>query len=166
MPSRTLDYFSLGFASFFLGDILEGSNANPSLLWLYFTSTPMRAILYSGFALKLSINYLTGQESRPKALFAIGLFAGSAYFNFPKLYLDPNEKTDYGSWRQSATEGLGWMGSWWIGGGNGEWFGFFGHNGSDEKTILPASLLEQMSVKKETKSEDGIIVMEELDSDD
>ncbi|KAI8919607.1 hypothetical protein BC831DRAFT_481005 [Entophlyctis helioformis] len=65
------------------------------------------------------------------------------------------------TWHTSATDGFGWLGAWWFGAGNGDWFGFIGHNGGLEKTILPASILEQMTVSRESK-DPGVASVEEL----
>nr|KAJ3405002.1 hypothetical protein HK105_003815 [Polyrhizophydium stewartii] len=66
------------------------------------------------------------------------------------------------AWTTSATDGTGWMGAWWLGAGNGDWFAFVGHNGNAERTILPASVLEQMSVGRSPTPNPGVASMEEL----
>ncbi|KAI8902779.1 hypothetical protein BC833DRAFT_616513 [Globomyces pollinis-pini] len=167
---NTLDYASLGFASFFLGDVLGKPRVQLSYLWLYFTNSTMRSVAYLGIASKMTADWLfTSQPLTTSKVMTIGLFSYTAYLN---LFADTSKKqntTDpfVGNWRTAASEGS-IFGSWWVGGGDGEWFAFLGHNGANELNILPASLLEQMSVSrkdktKETEEEEGVIVMEEVE---
>ncbi|KAJ3276085.1 hypothetical protein HDV01_006255 [Terramyces sp. JEL0728] len=159
-----LDYGLLGFSSFYLGHVLDEPRQRPEMLWLYFTSPSMRSILYTTWAISMTGDWLfNGSAMKPTKAFVIGLFAYAGYLHFPS-----RERKGDISWRTSATtKDLGFLGSWWIGGGDGEWFCFLGHNGADEKTILPAALLEQMSVKRNKVDEDdGVIVMEEVDEED
>ncbi len=160
-----MDYLMLGFASFFMGDIIdEQPKRYPSMLWLYFTTPTMRSVVYGGFATKIVADWLLfGKEFKMNRMIAAGLFAYTAYkMSFKTL---KTLKSKISSWQTTATTGKGWQGSWWVGGGDGEWFGFVGHNGDDETTILPASLLEQMSVKR-NETEPDIILMEEMDSEE
>ncbi|KAJ3322628.1 hypothetical protein HDV06_002842 [Boothiomyces sp. JEL0866] len=140
-----LDYGLLGFSSFYLGHVLDEPRQRPEMLWLYFTSPSMRSILYTSWAISMTGDWLfNGATMKPSKAFVIGLFAYTGYLNFPS-----RERKGDISWRTSATT---------------KDLGLIGHNGKDEKTILPAALLEQMSVKR-TKAEedDGVIVMEEVD---
>jgi hypothetical protein len=156
-----MDQIMLGFATFFMGDIIDDQPKQyPSLLWLYFTPPSIRAVCYGGFATKIVADWLIfGKEFKIHRMIAAGLFA----YTCTKMSISTvkNVKSKMSGWQTTATTGMGWKGSWWFGGGDGEWFGFVGHNGEDEKTILPASLLEQMSVKRD--QEVDIVEMEELD---
>jgi hypothetical protein len=101
----------------------------------------------------------SGNEFKYPRMLAIGLFATTAYLNFP--WPDFSSKHNLvGDWNTTATEGKGFIGSWWIGSGNGDWFAFLGHNGETETTILPSSLIEQMSLKRESREKTEIIIEE------
>lgn len=58
------------------------------------------------------------------------------------------------------------MGAWWIGAGNGDWYGFIGHNGTSDTTILPAAFLEQMSVSRDPSDINDIDIEELNESSD
>ena len=132
--------------------------------------------------------------SRLSLLSAIALFSVTSYLNInhPNLVLFKrhrrrkasssvdSEAIDYDSddsqdasearrsWKTYASEGLGWFGSWWVGVGNGDWFGFVGHNGRGDKTIVPSIILEQMTVNRNRDDgfdDGGGVTMEEIITD-
>ena len=176
---KTLDYTALAITTFFLadtpvpGDILK---ARPSLLWLYFSTPHLRSIVYAGFAGKIildSINrgslvhYLHGPllSSKISTFLTLSFLSVTAFVNLvPKNWLWPEvrkgqDPSERGTWKLSATDSTGWLGAWWFGFGNGEWFAFLGHNGDHDK-ILPSVFLDQMAVYK-TDSQNSTIIIEE-----
>jgi hypothetical protein len=163
--ARTLDSTMLIYTTFYLGNIWEKEdNVRPALLSLYFTSRKMRAIFYLGCSLKLSYNWLfLDGESRHSRILGAGMLLLTSILNFPKLFPSSMNAT-YGSWQSVATDSTGFLGSWWAGVGDGEWFAFLGHNGSSEKTIIPISILEQMSVQKTPfdGNKDNSVIIEEV----
>lgn len=147
----------------------DTSNQKPKLnsLFLYFATPELRGVCYAGFATSLLYNSLSTQR-KLSVLGIAGLMYFTSYLNLfnPHFQLfrrnckgrPPEERS---SWSTHASDSLGWMGAWWVGAGNGDWFAFVGHNGSDETTILPSIILDQMSVKKTPPSE-GTVIIEEL----
>jgi hypothetical protein len=105
----------------------------------------MRGLYYGGYAIRLTYELIFESFVRIHDVATIGLFALASVLN---LYNFNKSKSRIGSWQAVASNNKGLIGSWWFGGGDGEWFAFLGHNGNDETTIIPACLLEQMTVEK------------------
>lgn len=178
--SKQLDYLTLGLTSFFINDALEiGSvSTRPSLLWMYFASRQVRAVMFTGIAGSILYQINNGALNPSKWHYiAVGLLSITSYLNLfnPRFRLswtthrDKAEDLGLQSWTTYASDHMGWMGAWWLGGGftlfdlgNGEWFAFIGHNGFDDKVILPASVLEQMCVGKDRQQEDTGPIVEEM----
>jgi hypothetical protein len=160
-----MDNVMLGFATFFMGDLFDiEQKTYPSLLWMYFTSSSLRGVMYAGFSAKIIADWLLmGKEFKSHKMIAAGLFGYTAY-TMSRSAVE-TFKSKLNSWQTTATNtGKGLDGTWWVGGGDGEWFGFVGHNGADETTILPAPLLEQMSVRRD--QEVDIVAMEEVNCEE
>jgi hypothetical protein len=160
-----MDNVMLGFATFYMGDLLDiEQKTYPSLLWMYFTSSSLRGVMYAGFSVKIVADWLLmGKVFQSHKMIAAVLFGYTA-FTINRSTVAAL-KSKFHSWQTTATNtGKGLEGTWWIGGGDGEWFGFVGHNGADETTILPATLLEQMSVRRD--QEVDIVTMEEVDDEE
>ena len=148
LPFRTqLDYSMLIYTTFYMGNPFgPKSSQRPELLSLYFTSTKMRSVFYLGCAFKLAWDIgIELERWSLERMIPIGMLALTSILNFKWNVLANNANCE---WATVASEGKGFAGSWWIGTGNGNWFGFFGHNGNEELSIIPSSLLEQMSVKR------------------
>jgi hypothetical protein len=185
--SEFMDYAMLGLTSFFLADDDAITKPRMSLLWAYFLPPELRAVMYSGLATSLLYQSLIGTS---RSLTGIGLVASTtalfctSYLNlfnpsyklFPKMIQKKDGtwvRADKGlpererkSWSTHANDSLGFMGAWWMGAGNGDWFAFIGHNGSDEVTILPSIILEQMSVKRTAPRESHVIIEELGETED
>ena len=161
MLERELDYLCLIISSFFLNDLVDGDNyllaqPNPSLLWLYFTSRGLRNCMYLGMACRVAFNALFRVGNRgftARNCFFVGLFSYTAVRNIS--WSLKSVRRSGGS--RSASSMLGnWFtqghaaGSWFLGAGNGEWYGFFGHNSPEETQVLPQMLLDQMKIWKRT----------------
>lgn len=124
-----------------------------SSLWLYFTSRNLRNVCYLGISSKILFNIITkrsigtGNWSR---LILASVFGLSAFLNIkiPNLFSSNPKQESF--WSTSAQDSQSLMGTWFLGCGNGEWFGIIGHNGVEETTILPSIVLEQMSLKRQT----------------
>lgn len=158
---RELDYLCLIISSFFLNDLVDGDNhllaqPNPSLLWLYFTSRGLRNCMYLGMACRVGFNALFRVGNRgftARNCFFVGLFSYTAVRNIAWSLKSVRRERSGGS--RSASSMLGnWFtqghagGSWFLGAGNGEWYGFVGHNSPEETQVLPQMLLDQMKMKR------------------
>ena len=129
---------------------------NPSLLWLYFTSRPLRNCMYMGMAAKVAFNALFRVGERGFNLrnsCFVGLFAYTSYKNIGwtmnQVLKPSNESSNWlGNWFTSASSNAHLGGSWFFGGGNGEWYAFLGHNSPEEVQVLPQIILDQMKMRK------------------
>ena len=159
LPFRTqMDYSMLIYTSFYLGNPFNSpkSTTRPELLSLYFASRRMRSIFYLGCAIKLGWELgVDWSLWKLSSIIPIGLLAWTSALNLK--WTTNTTANNIGDWSTVASEGKGLIGSWWMGAGNGDWFAFVGHNGSEELTIIPSSLLDQMSVKRDK----GTVILEE-----
>lgn len=152
-----LDYLVLGISSFVLSDVSDSgdlSKARPSLMWMYFVGPEIRAIMYLGFAGSIVSHnvlsyandgiYSTISRTRIGFYSTITLLTVTALVNLFSPKLSNIRKSNWSSLALPTSKAD--IGTFWIGGGDGEWFAFLGHNGEEQKTILPQEILDQMSV--------------------
>ena len=114
----------------------------------------MRSIFYLGCALKLAWDFDFNIWSW-ESIIPIGMLTLTSFLNLK--WSSTTTANNVGDWSTVASEGKGFLGSWWMGLGNGDWFAFVGHNGGEELAIIPQSLLDQMNVKREETT----VVLEE-----
>jgi hypothetical protein len=137
-----------------------------SNLWLlYFTSRPQRTLFYIGHCILNCIALY-----RPSWILPVndsdGLYwtHNNAWISFTSicllsmaiaanaldyLFVAPlKRKSGLFSFSSLCQDATANSGTWWSGFGNGEWFLFFGHNGSrpQDKQIIPTALLDEMAV--------------------
>ncbi|KAJ3336238.1 hypothetical protein HDU91_001849, partial [Kappamyces sp. JEL0680] len=134
---RRLDLFTLALITFLKDDLLSFSSPsgslttqirslqpNASLLWLYFTSRPLRGCMYLGYSLKLGWNLLwaLGDDRSLLPYWAlVSLLGYSAYVNIVGDQVKEASKRDnVGTWFTSAADTKDMLGTWFLGGGNGE----------------------------------------------
>jgi hypothetical protein len=72
--------------------------------------------------------------------------AGNAFEYF--FAAPPKRPTGLFSFSSICQDATSNSGTWWSGFGNGDWFLFFGHNGSrpQDKQIIPTALLDEMAL--------------------
>ena len=115
--------------------------------WDIVFSKTLRSVAYLGLSAKILVKaYLESQSLTIGQACTVGLLSYTAISFFNRKF--QNRVNGLGSFYTSAQTERGWLGTWWFGMGNGEWFGFFGHN-NNEKFIVPISIIEQMATFKQ-----------------
>ena len=160
---KFIDNLSLGLCTFYFP-----STPNLSYLWLFAANREARGIYYACF----TFTSLFHQSSlgfswlKWKYYTLLSIVFVASIGNIYETLLKPLNHIRRKSWQSLVSESVAETGTWWIGMGNGEWFGFgmyfyfininslqkftiVGHNGLNAShCIIPSVFLKEMFVDK------------------